>query len=200
MSFLIIPAFLSYATNGPGVQTQYRSCGMEIYFDTKWWNELPLSLGIRYSRLLDPDYEGRGPNQWELILPLNLLDKGYSHRNTKPVESSVSSPQNFLILRAPAEQLSGGSFSMKYTSEIEKRRTFAIISHPDAGKTTLTEKFLLFGGAIQTAGAVKSNKIRKHATSDFMEIERQRGISVATSVMSFRIPEHADQPAGYAGT
>lgn len=74
---------------------------------------------------------------------------------------------------------------MKYKSEIEKRRTFAIISHPDAGKTTLTEKFLLFGGAIQTAGAVKSNKIRKHATSDFMEIERQRGISVATSVMSF---------------
>src|ERR1700759_954451 len=75
---------------------------------------------------------------------------------------------------------------MKYTSEIEKRRTFAIISHPDAGKTTLTEKFLLFGGAIQTAGAVKRNKIKKHATSDFMEIERQRGISVATSVMSFQ--------------
>ena len=74
---------------------------------------------------------------------------------------------------------------MKYLNEIQKRRTFAIISHPDAGKTTLTEKFLLFGGAIQTAGAVKSNKIKKHATSDFMEIERQRGISVATSVMSF---------------
>src|SRR4249919_4368077 len=74
---------------------------------------------------------------------------------------------------------------MKYGNEIQKRRTFAIISHPDAGKTTLTEKFLLFGGAIQTAGAVKSNKIRKYATSDFMEIERQRGISVATSVMSF---------------
>jgi len=74
---------------------------------------------------------------------------------------------------------------MKYQNEIEKRRTFAIISHPDAGKTTLTEKFLLFGGAIQVAGAVKSNKIKKAATSDFMEIERQRGISVATSVMSF---------------
>src|SRR6201991_1048835 len=74
---------------------------------------------------------------------------------------------------------------MKYDNEIHKRGTFAIISHPDAGKTTLTEKFLLFGGAIQTAGAVKSNKIKKHATSDFMEIERQRGISVATSVMSF---------------
>ena len=75
--------------------------------------------------------------------------------------------------------------STKLINEINKRRTFAIISHPDAGKTTLTEKFLLFGGAIQTAGAVKSNKIKKHATSDFMEIERQRGISVATSVMSF---------------
>src|SRR6195952_1605734 len=74
---------------------------------------------------------------------------------------------------------------MKYNEEINKRKTFAIISHPDAGKTTLTEKFLLFGGAIQTAGAVKSNKIKKHATSDFMEIEKQRGISVATSVMTF---------------
>lgn len=69
--------------------------------------------------------------------------------------------------------------------EIQKRRTFGIISHPDAGKTTLTEKLLLFGGAIQEAGAVKSNKIKKGATSDFMEIERQRGISVATSVLAF---------------
>lgn len=74
---------------------------------------------------------------------------------------------------------------MTFAEEIQRRRTFAIISHPDAGKTTLTEKLLLFGGAIQTAGAVKSNKIKKHATSDFMEIERQRGISVATSVMAF---------------
>ncbi len=75
--------------------------------------------------------------------------------------------------------------SMSLSAEIEKRKTFGIISHPDAGKTTLTEKLLLFGGAIQTAGAVKSNKIKKHATSDFMEIEKQRGISVATSVMAF---------------
>lgn len=74
---------------------------------------------------------------------------------------------------------------MKNKKEIDRRRTFAIISHPDAGKTTLTEKLLLFGGAIQVAGAVKSNKIKKHATSDFMEIEKQRGISVATSVMCF---------------
>lgn len=69
--------------------------------------------------------------------------------------------------------------------EIEKRKTFAIISHPDAGKTTLTEKFLLFGGAINTAGAVKRNKANQSNTSDFMEIEKQRGISVATSVMGF---------------
>jgi peptide chain release factor 3 len=73
----------------------------------------------------------------------------------------------------------------KFKDEIDKRRTFGIISHPDAGKTTLTEKLLLFGGAIQVAGAVKSNKIKKTATSDFMEIEKQRGISVATSVMGF---------------
>lgn len=70
-------------------------------------------------------------------------------------------------------------------NELTRRRTFGIISHPDAGKTTLTEKLLLFGGAIHTAGAVKSNKIRKTATSDFMEIEKQRGVSVATSVMGF---------------
>lgn len=74
---------------------------------------------------------------------------------------------------------------MGYQEEISRRRTFGIISHPDAGKTTLTEKLLLFGGAIHVAGAVKSNKIKKTATSDFMEIERQRGISVATSVMGF---------------
>jgi len=74
---------------------------------------------------------------------------------------------------------------MGFKEEILRRKTFGIVSHPDAGKTTLTEKLLLFGGAIQEAGAVKSNKIKKHATSDFMEIEKQRGISVATSVMAF---------------
>ncbi|HIB38339.1 peptide chain release factor 3 [Mesonia sp.] len=74
---------------------------------------------------------------------------------------------------------------MSFIEEIKRRRTFGIVSHPDAGKTTLTEKLLLFGGAIQEAGAVKSNKIKKGATSDFMEIERQRGISVATSVLAF---------------
>lgn len=74
--------------------------------------------------------------------------------------------------------------------EINRRRTFAIISHPDAGKTTLTEKLLLFGGAIHVAGAVKSNKIKKTATSDWMEIEKQRGISVATSVMGFNYGDY----------
>ncbi|MDP4189153.1 MAG: GTP-binding protein, partial [Bacteroidota bacterium] len=69
---------------------------------------------------------------------------------------------------------------MDFLKEIQRRRTFAIISHPDAGKTTLTEKLLLFGGAIRVAGAVKSNKIKRTTVSDFMEIERQRGISVAT--------------------
>ncbi|MFV0471643.1 MAG: peptide chain release factor 3 [Paludibacteraceae bacterium] len=79
---------------------------------------------------------------------------------------------------------------MSLETEINRRRTFAIISHPDAGKTTLTEKLLLFGGAIHVAGAVKSNKIRKTATSDWMEIEKQRGISVATSVMGFEYDDY----------
>ena len=80
--------------------------------------------------------------------------------------------------------------SEELNKEIDRRRTFAIISHPDAGKTTLTEKLLLFGGAIHGAGAVKSNKIKKTATSDWMEIEKQRGISVATSVMGFNYGDY----------
>ena len=79
---------------------------------------------------------------------------------------------------------------MSILKEIQKRKTFAIISHPDAGKTTLTEKLLLYSGAIHIAGAVKSNKIKKSAASDFMEIEKQRGISVATSVLSFDYNNH----------
>ena len=74
---------------------------------------------------------------------------------------------------------------MTFNAEIDKRRTFAIISHPDAGKTTLTEKLLLFGGAISLAGTVKGRKASRHATSDWMELEKQRGISVTTSVMQF---------------
>ncbi|HEV2321146.1 MAG TPA: peptide chain release factor 3, partial [Gammaproteobacteria bacterium] len=72
-----------------------------------------------------------------------------------------------------------------FDQEISRRRTFAIISHPDAGKTTLTEKLLLFGGAIQMAGAVKGRKAARHATSDWMKLEQQRGISVTSSVMQF---------------
>ena len=75
--------------------------------------------------------------------------------------------------------------SKQLRQEVEKRRTFGIISHPDAGKTTLTEKLLLFGGAIQMAGAVKARKAARHATSDWMAIEQERGISVTTSVMKF---------------
>jgi len=77
-----------------------------------------------------------------------------------------------------------------YINEIKKRRTFAIISHPDAGKTTLTEKFLLYGGAIRLAGSVKARKASKHAVSDWMEIEKQRGISVTSSVMQFNYNGH----------
>ncbi len=74
--------------------------------------------------------------------------------------------------------------------EIEKRRTFGIISHPDAGKTTLTEKLLLFGGAIQMAGQIKARKASRHATSDWMSIEQERGISVTSSVMKFNYRDH----------
>src|SRR3954465_5509703 len=74
--------------------------------------------------------------------------------------------------------------------EVKRRRTFAIISHPDAGKTTLTEKLLLFSGAIQIAGSVKARKASRHATSDWMEIEKQRGISVASSVMQMLYRDH----------
>ena len=79
---------------------------------------------------------------------------------------------------------------MSFLSETKRRRTFAIISHPDAGKTTLTEKLLLFSGAIQIAGSVKARKATRHATSDWMEIEKQRGISVASSVMQMLYREH----------
>ncbi len=69
---------MDFYTNGQTYNGTFRSYGSEVYFDTKWWNQLAVSFGIRYSRLLDPDFGGRGPNQWELILPLNLLSQGYS--------------------------------------------------------------------------------------------------------------------------
>ena len=83
----------------------------------------------------------------------------------------------------------GGKMSDLF-NEIDKRRTFAIISHPDAGKTTLTEKLLLYGGAINLAGSVKGKRTAKHAVSDWMEIEKQRGISVTSSVMQFNYAGH----------
>ena len=88
--------------------------------------------------------------------------------------------------------------------KIEKRRTFAIISHPDAGKTTLTEKLLLYGGAIHLAGTVKARKSNRHAVSDWMEIEKQRGISVTSSVLQFdydgyRVNILDRKHSGYAG-
>ena len=79
---------------------------------------------------------------------------------------------------------------VSFLAETRRRRTFAIISHPDAGKTTLTEKLLLFSGAIQIAGSVKARKASRHATSDWMEIEKQRGISVASSVMQMQYRDH----------
>ena len=81
-------------------------------------------------------------------------------------------------------------FPPELLRDVEKRRTFAIIAHPDAGKTTLTEKLLLFGGAIQLAGTVKARKSARHATSDWMEVEKQRGISVASSVMQMSYRDH----------
>ena len=86
--------------------------------------------------------------------------------------------------------LSGKSAAMSLQTEIDRRRTFAIISHPDAGKTTLTEKLLLFGGAIQMAGMVKAKGDRRRATSDWMKVEQERGISVASSVMTFDYDGH----------
>src|SRR5690242_19005278 len=77
-----------------------------------------------------------------------------------------------------------------HLAETRRRRTFAIVSHPDAGKTTLTEKLLLFGGAIQMAGSVKSRKAARHATSDWMALEKERGFSVTSSVMQFPYAEH----------
>ncbi|MFM6961784.1 MAG: peptide chain release factor 3, partial [Polynucleobacter victoriensis] len=82
------------------------------------------------------------------------------------------------------------NYSNDIVREVARRRTFGIISHPDAGKTTLTEKLLMFSGAIQLAGTVKARKSGRHATSDWMEIEKQRGISVASSVMQFEYRDH----------
>src|SRR5690606_19426657 len=100
-------------------------------------------------------------------------------------------PQASRTMRPPSCIRTGGHYPIQAlglsnpVSEMRRRRTFAIISHPDAGKTTLTEKLLLFGGAIQMAGSVKSRKAARHATSDWMALEKERGISVTSSVMQF---------------
>jgi peptide chain release factor 3 len=91
---------------------------------------------------------------------------------------------------SPQDSRSESAFPPDIQRDVAKRRTFAIISHPDAGKTTLTEKLLLFGGAIQLAGTVKGRKSARHATSDWMEVEKQRGISVTSSVMQFDYQGH----------
>ena len=106
----------------------------------------------------------------------------------QPTLLRYTPPLEFL---QPKESLmSDTPFPPEILRDVAKRRTFAIISHPDAGKTTLTEKLLLFGGAIQMAGTVKSRKSSRHATSDWMEVEKQRGISVTSSVMQFEYHGH----------
>ena len=88
----------------------------------------------------------------------------------------------------PAEPASpSDATSIELQREVARRRTFAIISHPDAGKTTLTEKVLLYAGAIELAGAVRGRKARKHATSDWMELEQQRGISITSAALEFEL-------------
>jgi peptide chain release factor 3 len=94
------------------------------------------------------------------------------------------------VYMSEVNQLTSQELNQELVHEVKKRRTFAIISHPDAGKTTLTEKFLLYGGAIREAGTVKSRKSQKHAVSDWMEIEKQRGISVTSSVLQFNYSGH----------
>src|ERR1700686_15360 len=86
--------------------------------------------------------------------------------------------------------MNASAYPADLVRDVARRRTFAIISHPDAGKTTLTEKLLLYGGAIQMAGTVKARKSSRHATSDWMEVEKQRGISVTSSVMQFDYADH----------
>jgi peptide chain release factor 3 len=98
--------------------------------------------------------------------------------------------ESFLMSTTPSDSRDDTRFPPEILRDVARRRTFAIISHPDAGKTTLTEKLLLFGGAIQLAGTVKGRKSARHATSDWMEVEKQRGISVTSSVMQFEYQQH----------
>ena len=108
----------------------------------------------------------------------------------KDVAMSVDSAPESTAAVGESVAESRDNLAKKIAREVARRRTFGIISHPDAGKTTLTEKLLLFSGAIQLAGTVKARKSARHATSDWMEIEKQRGISVASSVMQFEYRDH----------
>ena len=108
----------------------------------------------------------------------------------KDVAMSVDSAPEGTAAVGESVAESRDNLAKKIVREVARRRTFGIISHPDAGKTTLTEKLLLFSGAIQLAGTVKARKSARHATSDWMEIEKQRGISVASSVMQFEYRDH----------
>ena len=108
----------------------------------------------------------------------------------KDVAMSVDSAPESTVAVGESVAESRDNLAKKIAREVARRRTFGIISHPDAGKTTLTEKLLLFSGAIQLAGTVKARKSARHATSDWMEIEKQRGISVASSVMQFEYRDH----------
>ena len=115
--------------------------------------------------------------------------------NSAPVFVTILASQRAQL---PAEPMTDPALRPDLVRDVARRRTFAIISHPDAGKTTLTEKLLLFGGAIQMAGTVKARRSSRHATSDWMEVEKQRGISVTSSVMQFDYAGHTHQPARYA--
>ncbi|HMW24586.1 MAG TPA: GTP-binding protein, partial [Burkholderiaceae bacterium] len=127
----------------------------------------------------------RGPDRLEFS-PFRQL-RAPKHAGETPFQDSDSMTDTAVDAGAPAGATNSPQSPL--ARDVARRRTFAIISHPDAGKTTLTEKLLLFGGAIQMAGTVKARKSGRHATSDWMEVEKQRGISVASSVMQF---EHND--------
>jgi hypothetical protein len=125
--------------------------------------------------LMPPDYE---IGSAIISQPMPKSYEQFKNKPYKKLTASLCAPiiKCFLLKEVRMDEL---------TRQVQRRRTFAIISHPDAGKTTLTEKLLLYGGAIRQAGSVKARKADRHATSDWMEIEKQRGISVTSSAMQF---------------
>ena len=131
------------------------------------------SAGVGHDNLLNVMDCGSPPGPTTNPLDLCNLDR------------DVPNPQIRYTMNIPIRAPESAPAQSALATEVERRRTFAIISHPDAGKTTLTEKLLLFGGAIQLAGQVKAKRARRSTRSDWMSIERERGISVVTSVMTF---------------